>query len=149
MYCLRPLGSWVRIPLEAWICVRVFLCWVILCEDRGLESGRSPVQGVLPTVQNRLINFRSLILNLNRQRWTSLKLMMMMMMMMNNECRGMWKQRFCPTVNCHTSSCHNVAQRQVGPLREMKLIYSGFLTQSRTKILVSMYWSLVPHTHKV
>jgi hypothetical protein len=25
------LGSWVRIPLEAWICVRVFLCCVVLC----------------------------------------------------------------------------------------------------------------------
>jgi hypothetical protein len=27
----RTLGSWVRIPLEAWMCVRVFLCCVVLC----------------------------------------------------------------------------------------------------------------------
>jgi hypothetical protein len=25
------LGSWFRIPLEAWMCVRVFLCSVVLC----------------------------------------------------------------------------------------------------------------------
>jgi hypothetical protein len=25
------LGSWVRIPLKAWIFVRVFLCCVVLC----------------------------------------------------------------------------------------------------------------------
>jgi hypothetical protein len=30
--------------------VRVFLCGVVLCVGRGLASGRSPVQGVLPTV---------------------------------------------------------------------------------------------------
>jgi hypothetical protein len=27
----RTLGLWVRIPLEAWIYVRVFLCCVVLC----------------------------------------------------------------------------------------------------------------------
>jgi hypothetical protein len=27
----RKLGSWVRIPLQAWMCVRVFLCCFILC----------------------------------------------------------------------------------------------------------------------
>jgi hypothetical protein len=33
------------------MCVRVFLCCAVLsCVDRGLASGRSPVQGVLPTV---------------------------------------------------------------------------------------------------
>jgi hypothetical protein len=25
------LGSWVRIPLKAWMFVRVFLCYVVLC----------------------------------------------------------------------------------------------------------------------
>jgi hypothetical protein len=45
----RTLGSCVRIPLEAWKCVRVFLCCVVLC--LGLVSDRSPIQGVLPTVQ--------------------------------------------------------------------------------------------------
>jgi hypothetical protein len=28
------LGSWVRIPLKAWIFVRVFLCCVVLCRQR-------------------------------------------------------------------------------------------------------------------
>jgi hypothetical protein len=32
------------------VCLRFFLCCVVLCVGRGLESGRSPVQGVLPTV---------------------------------------------------------------------------------------------------
>jgi hypothetical protein len=27
----RTLGSRVRIPLGAWVCVRVFLCYVVLC----------------------------------------------------------------------------------------------------------------------
>jgi hypothetical protein len=38
-------------PLEVWICVRVFLCCVVLCVGRGFASGQSPVQGVLPIVQ--------------------------------------------------------------------------------------------------
>jgi hypothetical protein len=33
------------------MCVRVFLCCVVLCVGRGLASGRSPVQGVLPNFQ--------------------------------------------------------------------------------------------------
>jgi len=33
------------------MCVRVFLCCAVLCVGRGLASGRSPVQGVLPTVK--------------------------------------------------------------------------------------------------
>jgi hypothetical protein len=28
---VRTLGSWVRIPLEAWMCVHVFLCCPVLC----------------------------------------------------------------------------------------------------------------------
>jgi hypothetical protein len=47
----RTLGSWVRIPLKAWMCVCNFLCCVVLCVGRGPTTGRSPVQGVLPTVQ--------------------------------------------------------------------------------------------------
>jgi hypothetical protein len=32
------------------MCVRVFICYVVLCRlGRGLASDRSPVQGVLPT----------------------------------------------------------------------------------------------------
>jgi hypothetical protein len=57
--CLRHVPSsaaltlvlWVRIPLEVWMCVLAFLCCVVLCAGRGLASGRSPVQGVLPTAQ--------------------------------------------------------------------------------------------------
>jgi hypothetical protein len=40
------------------MCVRVFLRCVFLCVGRGLASGRSPVQGVLPTVHNTFISFR-------------------------------------------------------------------------------------------
>jgi hypothetical protein len=53
MYCFRP--------LENWDCgfeshskheyVYAFFCVVLFCVGRGLASGRSPVQGVLPTVQ--------------------------------------------------------------------------------------------------
>jgi hypothetical protein len=48
----RKLGSWVRISLEAWmfVCVRLFCVCVVLCVGRGLATGWSPVQGVLPTV---------------------------------------------------------------------------------------------------
>jgi hypothetical protein len=45
------LGSWVGIPLEA------CLCAFILCVGRGLATGWSPVQGVLPTVY-RLRNWK-------------------------------------------------------------------------------------------
>jgi hypothetical protein len=45
----QTLGSRVRIPLETWTCVRVFLRCDVLCVVRGLVSGRSPVQGGLPT----------------------------------------------------------------------------------------------------
>jgi len=55
----RSLVSWVRIPLEVWMCVLVFFCVVLSCVVTGLATGRSPVQGVLPNVQNRFINFRS------------------------------------------------------------------------------------------
>jgi hypothetical protein len=53
------LGSWFRIPLEAWMCVRVFLCCVVLCVGRGLALGRSPVQGVYQ-LSNRFISFRKI-----------------------------------------------------------------------------------------
>jgi hypothetical protein len=42
------LGSWVRIPLKAWMSV---LCvFVLSCAGSGLETGWSPVEGALPTV---------------------------------------------------------------------------------------------------
>jgi hypothetical protein len=47
----RKLGSWIRISLEAQMCVRIFLSCVVLSVIRSLASGRSPIQGVLPTVQ--------------------------------------------------------------------------------------------------
>jgi hypothetical protein len=42
------LGSWVRIPLEAWMFA--FIQFVLSCVGSGLATGRSLVQGVLPTV---------------------------------------------------------------------------------------------------
>jgi len=44
-------GLWYEIPLEAWMCVHIFLHCVALCVGRGLALGWSPVQGVLPTLQ--------------------------------------------------------------------------------------------------
>jgi hypothetical protein len=43
------------------VCVyaRRFFSVVLSCVDRDLASARSPVQEVLPNVQNRFINFRS------------------------------------------------------------------------------------------
>jgi hypothetical protein len=50
------LGSWVRIPLKAWMFVRVFLCWKLSCVGIGLATGWSLVQGVLSYVKNRSRN---------------------------------------------------------------------------------------------
>jgi hypothetical protein len=50
----RALGSWVRIPLKAWmfgVCMRLFCVCVVLCLDRGLATNSSLVQGVLPSVK--------------------------------------------------------------------------------------------------
>jgi hypothetical protein len=44
------LGSWVRIPLEAWMFVYVYSVFVLSCVGSGLAKGWSPVQGVLPIV---------------------------------------------------------------------------------------------------
>jgi hypothetical protein len=49
----RTLGSWIRIPQEAWC-----LCAFVLCVGGDLGTGWSPVQGVLPTVY-RLRNWKS------------------------------------------------------------------------------------------
>jgi hypothetical protein len=52
------LGSWDQIPLEAWMsCVRLFCVCVVLFVGSCLETGWSPVQGVLPTVY-RLRNWK-------------------------------------------------------------------------------------------
>jgi hypothetical protein len=51
----RTLGSWVRIPLRAWmfgVCMRLFYVCVILCLGRGLATGWLLVQVVLPSVKN-------------------------------------------------------------------------------------------------
>jgi hypothetical protein len=42
----RILGSWVQIPLNAWMSVFI-LC---LCQVAALRTGGSPAQGVLPNV---------------------------------------------------------------------------------------------------
>jgi hypothetical protein len=46
----RTLGSWVRIPLTAWMSVCVYSVCVVLCVGSGLATDWSPVQGVLQTV---------------------------------------------------------------------------------------------------
>jgi hypothetical protein len=53
------LGSWVRIPLSAWMSV----C-VVLCVGSGLAAGWSPLKGILPTVCK--IQISELILNEHR-----------------------------------------------------------------------------------
>jgi hypothetical protein len=47
---VSSLGPWVLIPLKPWMFVRVFLCCAVLCTGRGLATGRSLIQGVLPNV---------------------------------------------------------------------------------------------------
>jgi hypothetical protein len=44
----------------------LFFCVVLSCAGSGLATGWSPVQGVLPNVHNRVMSFRSKILNRNR-----------------------------------------------------------------------------------
>jgi hypothetical protein len=46
----RTLGSWVRIPLKAWMSVCVYSVFVLSCVGSGLATGWSPIQGVLLTV---------------------------------------------------------------------------------------------------
>jgi hypothetical protein len=52
----RGLRSRVQIPLEAWMCVRVFLCCAVLCSD--LATSRSPGQGDLMNVQKQIHKFQ-------------------------------------------------------------------------------------------
>jgi hypothetical protein len=47
------LASWVRIPLESWMFVFVFLCCLVLCPLRRADH---PSKGVLPCVVIRLLN---------------------------------------------------------------------------------------------
>jgi hypothetical protein len=46
----RTLGSWVRIPLKAWISMCVYSVCVVLYVGSGLTTGWTSVQGVLPNV---------------------------------------------------------------------------------------------------
>jgi hypothetical protein len=46
----RTLGSCVRIPLKAWMSVYIYCVFAMFCVGRGLGTGSSPVQEVLPTV---------------------------------------------------------------------------------------------------
>jgi hypothetical protein len=49
------LGSWVRIPLRAWmfgVCMLSFCVCVVLCLGRSLATSWSLVQGVVPSVKN-------------------------------------------------------------------------------------------------
>jgi hypothetical protein len=56
----RTLGSWVSVPLTAWmfrVCMRLFCVYVVLCLGSGLATGWSLVQGVLLTMY-RLRNWK-------------------------------------------------------------------------------------------
>jgi hypothetical protein len=46
----RTLGSWVRIPLEAWMSVLVSSVLILTYAGSGLVTGLSPMQGVLLTI---------------------------------------------------------------------------------------------------
>jgi hypothetical protein len=48
----RTLGSWIRIPLKAWmfVCVCLFCICIVLYVGSGLARSWSLVQGVLPSV---------------------------------------------------------------------------------------------------
>jgi hypothetical protein len=46
----QTLGSWVRIPLEAWLSARVSSVFVLSCVGSGLATGLITVQEFLPTV---------------------------------------------------------------------------------------------------
>jgi hypothetical protein len=43
----RTLGSWVRIPLEAWMSVCVYSVFVLFCVQEAVFDGLIPVQEVL------------------------------------------------------------------------------------------------------
>jgi hypothetical protein len=55
------LGSWVRIPLDAWMSAFILFVWS--CAGSGLATGWSPICGVLPTV----LGFSASLVELN---WT-------------------------------------------------------------------------------
>jgi hypothetical protein len=55
----RTPGSWVRIPLKAWISVYAFiLCLFVLCIGSDLTTGFSLVQGVLPSVSKMITELK-------------------------------------------------------------------------------------------
>jgi hypothetical protein len=60
------LGTWIWIPLEAWICVGVYCVFMLSCVGSGLATGWSPVQWLLPTIYR--IQISQLVLNENRQK---------------------------------------------------------------------------------
>jgi hypothetical protein len=46
----ETVGSWVRIPLEAWFFIRVSSLFVLSCVGSGLATGLTRVPGILLTV---------------------------------------------------------------------------------------------------
>jgi hypothetical protein len=50
VFARSTLGSWIRIPLKAWMFVYVYSVFVLSCVGSGLATGWSPVQLVLPNV---------------------------------------------------------------------------------------------------
>jgi hypothetical protein len=53
VFARSTLGSWLRIPLKAWMSLCVYSVCVVLCVGSGLATGWSPVQEVLPTIYRR------------------------------------------------------------------------------------------------
>jgi hypothetical protein len=56
----RTLGLWVRIPLEAWMCVRVFLCCAVLWVGRETLRRADPPSKESYQLPNRFISSRKL-----------------------------------------------------------------------------------------
>jgi hypothetical protein len=52
------------------VCVRLFCICVVLCVDRGLATGWSPVQGVLRTVEPYIYRWIDVLTN---QSWSEIK----------------------------------------------------------------------------
>jgi hypothetical protein len=53
----RKLGSWVWIPLKAWMSVCAYSVFMLSCVGSGLATGWSRIQGVLP-IAYRLWNWK-------------------------------------------------------------------------------------------
>jgi hypothetical protein len=64
----RTLGSWVRIPPQAWMSVCVYSVCVVLCVNSGLATGWTPDKGAQPFI--RLQNLKKKRPGLNKGLWS-------------------------------------------------------------------------------